>query len=62
MQIFDGKDPVPSYSPVGAERHGFEYIHHGAWARCTVLSTHEGDVHGETVARHANQESLHSPL
>src|SRR5204863_298846 len=45
-------------SPGRAERHGFEYVRHGALSLYAALEVGTGHVEGRTVARHSSVEFL----
>src|SRR5437773_2409063 len=53
-----GRNPVRPLSPGRAERHGFEYVRHGALSLYAALEVGTGHVEGRTVARHSSVEFL----
>lgn len=56
IQALDRLDPVLPLSPGRAERHGFEYYHHGTLSLYAALDTHTDEVLGKTAARHTTEE------
>lgn len=56
IQALDRRDPVLPLSPGRAERHGFEYIRHGALSLYAALEVGTGRIEGMTAARHTSQE------
>jgi hypothetical protein len=42
IQALDRLDPVLPLSPGRAERHGFEYYHHGTWSLYAAFETASG--------------------
>src|SRR5713101_2821477 len=58
IQALDRRDPVLPLSPGRAERHGFEYVRHGALSLYAALEVGTGHVEGRTVARHTSVEFL----
>lgn len=56
IQALDRRDPVLPLSPGRAERHGFEYIRHGALSLYAALEVGTGRIEGMTTARHTSQE------
>jgi transposase len=58
IQALDRRDPVLPLSPGRAERHGFEYVRHGALSLYAALEVGTGHVEGRTVARHSSVEFL----
>src|SRR5260370_1110839 len=57
-QALARRDPVLPLSPGRAERHGFEYVRHGALSLYAALEVGTGHVEGRTVARHSSVEFL----
>lgn len=58
IQALDRRDPVLPLSPGRAERHGFEYVRHGALSLYAALEVGTGHVEGRAVARHTSSEFL----
>src|SRR6266516_1440261 len=58
IQALDRRDPVLPLSPGRAERHGFEYVRHGALSLYAALNVGTGAVEGMTAARHTSAECL----
>jgi transposase len=58
IQALDRRDPVLPLSPGRAERHGFEYVRHGALSLYAALNVGTGEVEGMTAARHTSAEFL----
>jgi transposase len=58
IQALDRRDPVLPLSPGRAERHGFEYVRHGALSLYAALEVGTGHVEGRAVARHTSGEFL----
>jgi transposase len=58
IQALDRRDPVLPLSPGRAERHGFEYVRHGALSLYAALNVGTGAVEGMTAARHTSQDFL----
>lgn len=58
IQALDRRDPVLPLSPGRAERHGFEYIRHGALSLYAALNVGTGAIEGMTAARHTSGEFL----
>ena len=56
IQALDRLDPVLPLSPGRLERHGFEYYRHGTLSLYAALNTRNGEVVGQTAARHTSQE------
>src|SRR5881392_4465710 len=56
IQALDRRDPVLPLSPGRAERHGFEYVRHGALSLYAAFDTKTGEVLGKTAARHTSAE------
>jgi transposase len=56
IQALDRRDPVLPLSPGRAERHGFEYIRHGALSLYAALNVGTGEVEGMTAARHTSAD------
>ena len=56
IQALDRKDPVLPLSPGRAERHGFEYFHHGTVSLYAAFNTKTGEVLGKTAERHTSAE------
>ena len=59
IQALDRRDPVLPLSPGRAERHGFEYVRHGALSLYAALDVGTGHVEGMTAERHTSQDFLH---
>jgi transposase len=58
IQALDRREPVLPLSPGRAERHGFEYVRHGALSLYAALNVGTGAVEGMTAARHTSAEFL----
>ncbi len=58
IQALDRRDPVLPLSPGRAERHGFEYVRHGALSLYAALNVGTGEIEGMTAARHTSAEFL----
>lgn len=58
IQALDRRDPVLPLSPGRAERHGFEYIRHGALSLYAALNVGTGEVQGMTAERHTSADFL----
>jgi len=58
IQALDRRDPVLPLSPGRAERHGFEYVRHGALSLYAALNVGTGAVEGMTAAHHTSAEFL----
>jgi transposase len=58
IQALDRRDPVLPLSPGRAERHGFEYLRHGALCLYAALDVGSGHVEGMTAPRHTSQTFL----
>jgi transposase len=58
IQALDRRDPVLPLSPGRAERHGFEYVRHGALSLFAALNVGTGEVEGMTAARHTSAEFI----
>lgn len=58
IQALDRTDPVLPLSPGRAERHGFEYVRHGALSLYAALEVATGRVAGMPAARHASADFL----
>lgn len=58
IQALDRRDPVLPLSPGRAERHGFEYVRHGALSLYAALNVGTGHVEGMTATRHTSQDFL----
>jgi transposase len=58
IQALDRRDPRLPLSPGRAERHGFEYVRHGALSLYAALNVGTGEVEGMTAARHTSAEFL----
>lgn len=58
IQALDRRDPVLPLSPGRAERHGFEYVRHGALSLYAALNVGTGRVEGMTAARHTSADFL----
>jgi DDE superfamily endonuclease len=58
IQALDRRDPVLPLSPGRAERHGFEYVRHGALSLYAALNVGTGEVEGMTAARHTSADFL----
>ena len=58
IQALDRRDPVLPLSPGRAERHGFEYVRHGALSLYAALNVRTGEVEGMTAARHTSAEFI----
>lgn len=58
IQALDRRDPVLPLSPGRAERHGFEYVRHGALSLYAALNVGTGAVEGMTAARHTSAEFI----
>ena len=58
IQALDRRDPVLPLSPGRAERHGFEYVRHGALSLYAALNVGTGEVEGMTAARHTSAEFI----
>ncbi len=58
IQALDRRDPVLPLSPGRAERHGFEYVRHGALSLYAALEVGTGHVEGYTAPRHTSREFL----
>ncbi|MFN2397912.1 MAG: IS630 family transposase, partial [Gemmatimonadaceae bacterium] len=58
IQALDRRDPVLPLSPGRAERHGFEYVRHGALSLYAALNVGTGQVEGMTAARHTSQDFI----
>jgi transposase len=56
IQALDRLDPVLPMSPGRAERHGFEYFHHGTLSLYAALDVQTGKVLGKTTTRHTSDE------
>src|SRR5690242_2589187 len=56
IQALDRRDPVLPLSPGRAERHGFEYVRHGALSLYAAFNTKTGEVLGRTAQRHTSAE------
>jgi len=56
IQAQDRKDPVLPLSPGRAERHGFEFFHHGTLSLYAAFNTKTGEVMGKTAQRHTSAE------
>lgn len=56
IQALDRRDPLLPLSPGRAERHGFEYYRHGTLSLYAALNTGNGEVIGQTAARHTSEE------
>lgn len=56
IQALDRRDPVLPLSPGRAERHGFEYMRHGALSLFAALNVGTGAVEGMTAARHTSAD------
>src|SRR5438876_3397741 len=56
IQALDRLDPVLPLSPGRAERHGFEYSHHGTLSLYAALNAKTGEVIGKTAERHTSEE------
>jgi transposase len=56
LQALDRRDPVLPLSPGRAERHGFEYVRHGALSLYAALNVGTGAVEGMTAARHTSAD------
>src|ERR1700688_1874661 len=56
IQALDRLDPVLPLSPGRLERHGFEYYRHGTLSLYAALNTRNGEVVGNTAARHTSHE------
>jgi transposase len=58
IQALDRRDPVLPLSPGRAERHGFEYIRHGALSLFAALNVGTGEVEGMTATRHTSADFI----
>lgn len=58
IQALDRRDPRLPLSPGRAERHGFEYVRHGALSLYAALNVGTGEVEGMTAARHTSADFL----
>jgi transposase len=58
IQALDRRQPVLPLSPGRAERHGFEYLRHGALSLYAALEVATGRVEGKTAERHTSREFL----
>jgi transposase len=58
IQALDRRDPVLPLSPGRAERHGFEYVRHGALSLYAALEVGTGRVEARTAPRHTSPEFL----
>lgn len=58
IQALDRREPVLPLSPGRAERHGFEYVRHGALSLYAALNVRSGKVEGMTAERHTSAEFL----
>lgn len=58
IQALDRRDPVLPLSPGRAERHGFEYVRHGALSLYAALNVGTGEIEGMTAARHTSAEFI----
>ena len=58
IQALDRRDPVLPLSPGRAERHGFEYVRHGALSLYAALNVGTGHVEGMTAAHHTSQQFI----
>jgi transposase len=58
IQALDRRDPVLPLSPGRAERHGFEYLRHGALSLYAALEVGTGHIEARTAARHTSGEFL----
>lgn len=58
IQALDRRDPVLPLSPGRAERHGFEYVRHGALSLYAALEVGTGRVEGRTAPRHTSSAFL----
>jgi transposase len=58
IQALDRRDPILPLSPGRAERHGFEYVRHGALSLYAALNVGTGEVEGMTAARHTSAEFI----
>jgi transposase len=58
IQALDRRDPVLPLSPGRAERHGFEYVRHGALSLYAALNVGTGEVEGMTASRHTSADFL----
>jgi transposase len=58
IQALDRRDPILPLSPGRAERHGFEYVRHGALSLYAALEVGTGRVEGRTAPRHTSPEFL----
>lgn len=58
IQALDRRDPVLPLSPGRAERHGFEYVRHGALSLYAALNVGTGKVEGMTAARHTSADFI----
>ena len=58
IQALDRRDPVLPLSPGRAERHGFEYVRHGALSLYAALDVGTGRIEARTAARHTSSEFL----
>ncbi len=56
IQALDRRDPILSFSPWRAERHGFEYVRHGTLSLYAAFDTKSSEVLGKTAERHTSQE------
>src|SRR5947199_1615896 len=54
IQALDRRDPVLPLSPGRAERHGFEYVRHGALSLYAALEVGTGHVEGRPAERHTS--------
>lgn len=55
-QALDRLDPVLPLSPVGAERHGFEYYRHGTLWLHAAVDVRTGEVFGETADWYTSED------
>src|SRR5437899_1451639 len=58
IQALDRRDPVLPLSAGRAERHGFEYVRHGALSLYAALNVGTGKVEGMTADRHTSADFL----
>jgi transposase len=58
IQALDRREPILPLSPGRAERHGFEYVRHGALSLYAALNVGTGEVEGMTAARHTGAEFI----
>lgn len=56
IQALDRRDPLLPLSPGRAERHGFEYVRHGALSLYAALNVGTGAIEGMTAARHTSAD------